>query len=202
MINLNEQNTLDMNRIITVGGSPTIQTPADKLELACWQPKRAGKGDGVVITGIKLSLLRIDANTNLNPDPPLPQGGFQIGGDTGTPRVVRNFQFSNGDERVLIHGIFQDQNDAEVNGVTSPTKDQLATPILSIPIGPAKTFANCPATPCTSLPQGRYQLLAHVRTDKVRRSSDLDKLGRPTTQAPHVQADENAESLQSATLLP
>jgi hypothetical protein len=202
MINFNEQTTLDMNRIITVGGTPTTQTPADKLELSCWQPKRTGKGDGVVITGIKLSLLRIDANTNLNPDPPLPQGGFQIGGDTGTPRVVRNFQFNNGDERVLIKGLFQDKNDAEVNGVTNPAKDQLATPILSIPIDPTKTFADCAVTPCTSLPQGRYQLLAHVRTDKVRRSTDLDKLGRPTTQAPHVQPGENAEPLQSQTLQP
>jgi hypothetical protein len=202
MINFNEQTTLDMNRIITVGGTPTTQTPADKLELSCWQPKRTGKGDGVVITGIKLSLLRIDANTNLNPDPPLPQGGFQIGGDTGTPRVVRNFQFNNGDERVLIKGLFQDKNDAEVNGVTNPAKDQLATPILSIPIDPTKTFADCAVTPCTSLPQGRYQLLAHVRTDKVRRSTDVDKLGRPTTQAPHVQPGENAEPLQSQTLQP
>jgi hypothetical protein len=203
MINFNEQSTIDMNRIITVGGSPTTQTAEDKLELSCWQPKRTGKGDGVVITGLKLSLLRIDANTNLNPDPnPNPEGGFTIGGDTGTPRVVRNFQFNNGDDRTLIQGRFQDENDAVSNGVFSPTKDQLATPIVSIPIDPTKTFGDCAATPCTALPQGRYQLLAHVRTDKVRRSTDVDKLGRPTLQAPHVLADENAEPLQSPTLLP
>jgi hypothetical protein len=74
--------------------------------------------------------------------------------------------------------------------------------VTIVPQRSMATFADCAATPCTSLPQGRYQLLAHVRTDKVRRSSDLDKTGKPTTQAPHVQPDENAEPLQSKELLP
>jgi hypothetical protein len=117
---------------------------------------------------------------------------------------IRNFQFNNGDDRTLIKGIFQDEFDASVNGVTNPTKDQLATGIVDIRIDPTRTLAQCTAQAggCHALPIGRYQLLAHLRTDKVRRSTDVDKLGRPTTQAPHVLPDENAEPLQSPTLLP
>src|SRR3954451_3992988 len=65
-INLNEQTTLDMNRVLTVNNQVGDAGKAN-LELGCWQPKRTGKGDGVVITGIKILLQRIDSNTNLNP---------------------------------------------------------------------------------------------------------------------------------------
>ncbi|HEY3018763.1 MAG TPA: hypothetical protein VGJ32_01140 [Solirubrobacteraceae bacterium] len=183
-IGFNEQATLEMFRVISVTADidPTV-------ELNCWQPKRTGKGDGIVITGARVILLRVQKGVDLNPDvgdqpDPIPA--------PGAPTIAsQELHFNNTDERILIKGRFQDANDAEANGVPNPAKDDLATNIVDFTLGlqPGETEA-------------KYMIWARVRTDKVRRSTDKDATGQPTKQAPHVQADEDAEPLQSKELLP
>jgi hypothetical protein len=181
----NEQHTLSMSRLITIvpGEDPTV-------ELNCWQPKRTGKGDGIVITGARVNLLRVNKTVDLNPDDTPPPAEIPDPGPA--TKDIQELHFNNTDERILIHGRFQDTNDAEASGVPNPAKDDLATNIVSFQLTP----------PAGTTTDTKYLVWARVRTDKVRRSTDKDATGQPTKQAPHVQADENAEPLQSQTLLP
>ena len=104
-------------------------------------------------------------------------------GAAGSDASVTVRKFNNTDERILITGKFQDQNDAVATTGAEVPDDQLATNIGDV-----------------QLPAGKWLVFAKVRTDKVRRSTDLTAQGNPTEQAPHVLPEEDAEPLQLAGL--
>ena len=52
---------------MTPAGRP-IDHPGQVVELGCWQPKRTGKGDGIVITAARVNLLRVNKTVQADED--------------------------------------------------------------------------------------------------------------------------------------